>query len=170
MVETVIPLGGTSFLIRFCSTKAMHMLLSNKPEVVEHLFCEFREWKSDDAACNHLCWVLIKGTPPYAWSEDFFKLISMKMGVMVDWSSESRSKVRFDVAEVLILTSSMRFIDYVFSLSISGKNYEIGVVESQYNSLDWEWSHDRLPFTAKGGVVVQEPSCPHEVEPSVSRA
>ncbi|KAJ4848753.1 hypothetical protein Tsubulata_020472 [Turnera subulata] len=147
----VMMAGGTSFLIKFLDYDDMLHAVDNKPESIESFFVEFRPWRAGDVAFNRLCWVLIKGTPPHAWSAEFFKVLSMKVGLMVDWSQESMSRDRLDVAEVLILTSSSKFINCVFLFSIADKNYEIGVVESQYDPLDWSWSSHQPQATGDDG-------------------
>ncbi|KAJ4827440.1 hypothetical protein Tsubulata_011093 [Turnera subulata] len=77
---------------------------------------------------------------PHVWTREFFQLLTSMFGTMVDWSSESRERRRFDVTEVLILTSSMKFIDSVINIDIEEHPYEIGIAESQYDPCDWDWS------------------------------
>ncbi|KAJ4838908.1 hypothetical protein Tsubulata_006781 [Turnera subulata] len=137
-VTDIIPLGGVSFLFRFQSVAERNALIGCKPDWFTPLFEVFRPWENGDSASNRLCWVLIKGTPPCAWSADFFRFITSSLGSMVDWSFESSSKNRMDVAEVLILTKSTTFINKVLSVQIGNKQFDIGVAESQHDPLDWD--------------------------------
>ncbi|KAJ4827688.1 hypothetical protein Tsubulata_026490 [Turnera subulata] len=137
-VDKVIPIGGVSFLFRFRSSEDLHATVEHKPNFISQIFTEFRPWAAGDAAFNHLCWVLIKGTPPCAWSKDFFKVISNTFGTMVDWSPESMSKDRLDVAEILVLTTSTSFINRVLSVSVGDQVFDNGIVETQHDPLHWE--------------------------------
>ncbi|KAJ4824095.1 hypothetical protein Tsubulata_044247 [Turnera subulata] len=110
MVLKVIPLGGVSFLFRFQSAVDMNELIGNKPVWFDQLLETSRPARDGDAAFNRLCWILVKGTPPGSWSENFFRILVSSFGYMVDWSSESRSLERMDVVEILILTSSNSFM------------------------------------------------------------
>ncbi|KAJ4844423.1 hypothetical protein Tsubulata_047869 [Turnera subulata] len=98
------------------------------------LFDEFRGWWDVDAAFNRLCWVLIRGVPPHLWSRDFFEVLASNFGSMVDWSNNSRNRSRFDLAEVLILTSSNAFIDKVLSVKAGDTQFQIGVAESHFKA------------------------------------
>ncbi|KAJ4846339.1 hypothetical protein Tsubulata_005935 [Turnera subulata] len=139
-VINVILIGGVSFLFRFKSVADLNETYGNQPTWFNQLFTSFRQWREGDAATNRLCWVLVKGTPPSAWSEDFFRLLVSGFRSMVDWSSESRSLVRMDVAEVLILTSANSSINKDLAVKIGDKSSIISIAESQYNPLDWVWS------------------------------
>ncbi|KAJ4829457.1 hypothetical protein Tsubulata_015709 [Turnera subulata] len=139
-IDKVIPLGGVSFLLKFLSTSAMMEMVANVPTVLSRIFDEFRPWREGDSASNRLCWVLVKGIPPNAWNMNFFRLISSCVRKMVDWSMETGSKERMDVAEVLVLTSNNTFINKVLSVKIGGNRYEIGLFETHNDSLDWTWS------------------------------
>ncbi|KAJ4843206.1 hypothetical protein Tsubulata_011404 [Turnera subulata] len=115
-----------------------------------YLFNVLRPWKDGDVASNRLCWVLVKGTPLCAWNEDFFKAVITKFCSMVDWSPETRNRDRFDLAEILILTEIFGFINGVLSVNIGGKEFVIGIAESQYDPLDW---HRSSPSTSNNGTV-----------------
>ncbi|KAJ4847778.1 hypothetical protein Tsubulata_003316 [Turnera subulata] len=147
-VETIVkvlPIGGVSFLIRFNSSEDLHNATSNMPSSFKELFNVFRPWTEGDAAFNRLCWVHIKGSPPYVWSRDFFQAVTSRIGSMVDWSRETMSMDRMDVAEILVLTNSSCFINCALTVSVGDKSFDIGVVESQSDPLGWDWSSLQFP-------------------------
>ncbi|KAJ4837013.1 hypothetical protein Tsubulata_016681 [Turnera subulata] len=92
-------------------------------------------WKTGDTATDRLCWLLVRGTPPSAWSVEFFRVLASKHGSFLDWSSYS-------------MTSTNQFNNSVFSVSVDGMKCDIGVMESQYDPLDWEWSSPQPPSAA----------------------
>ncbi|KAJ4849641.1 hypothetical protein Tsubulata_017751 [Turnera subulata] len=136
----IIPLGGVSFLFRFQRIDDMMDFLNNKPELIDYLFNVFRVWQEGDFAKDRLCWTLFKGIPPQVWSWEFFQFVSTRIGTMIDWSMDTKSGDRLDVAEILILTPNKKFIDTVISVKVGDKDCVIGIAESQYDPLDWEWS------------------------------
>ncbi|KAJ4844824.1 hypothetical protein Tsubulata_037122 [Turnera subulata] len=174
-VTDVIPLGGDSFIFKFLSLVDMNNTIQNKPVWFSQLFEEFRPWQDGDAAVNRLCWVLIRGVPPHLWSKNFFEVLVSKFGAMVDWSNDSRNLSRFDVTEILVLTSSNTFINKTLSAKVGSKQFVIGVAESQFNPLDWTWSKSTGVLTphaegvsppADGSGQPQIPSNPTPVQPS----
>ncbi|KAJ4836648.1 hypothetical protein Tsubulata_033761 [Turnera subulata] len=179
-VVSIIPLGGVSFLFRFQSTSSMNKLVTSKPIWFNQLFELFRPWKDGDAAFNRLCWVLVKGTPPVAWTEEFFSVLVSGFGSMVDWSPETRSMARFDGAKILVLTKSNAFINKELSVKFGDKSFKVGIIESQHDPLDWTWSKPSLTVCASpsgndvvAGVVSQQspsnqPRSPRADAPSQS--
>ncbi|KAJ4833849.1 hypothetical protein Tsubulata_015582 [Turnera subulata] len=157
----VVPLGGTSFLVKYDSIEERDMLVHEKPEWVDLLFSIFRPWKFGDVSCDRLCWVLIKGTPPHAWSKDFFQLISTSVGSMVDWSLESKSGERLDVAEVLILTTSIKFINCSFQVTIGDDQFGISIVETQYDPQEWSIPSSELSVPSDASMTLSVPGYLH---------
>ncbi|KAJ4823311.1 hypothetical protein Tsubulata_026617 [Turnera subulata] len=145
---SVIPMGGVSSLLRFQTTKEMNEVLRNTPKALSQICSEFRQWKTDDCTFNRLCWVLIRSTPPCVWNDEFFGAVVACVGVMVDCSQDTRSQTRLDVAEVLILTTDFGFVNRSLSVNIGGKQYNIGIMETQYDPLDWAWLPSFLSTTA----------------------
>ncbi|KAJ4844586.1 hypothetical protein Tsubulata_032986 [Turnera subulata] len=139
-IEKIIPVGGVSFLFMFKSVTDMHSMVNKNLAVVSQFFKSFNPWKDGDTAVNRLCWVLVRGVPPCAWSEAFFRLIMSSIGEMVDWSPQTRNKERLDVAEILILTNESASINKVLSVNFGNFRYEVGIFESHYDPLDWDWS------------------------------
>ncbi|KAJ4831207.1 hypothetical protein Tsubulata_030592 [Turnera subulata] len=139
-VTSIIPLGGVSFLFKFCSHENRNSMVANQPDWFGQLFSVFRNWEEGDAACNRLCWVLVKGVPPCAWSKNFFQLAVSSVGEMIDWSPETKNRNRMDVAEILILTNNMAFLHKVVAVKFGECSFNVGITESQYDPLDWMWS------------------------------
>ncbi|KAJ4834995.1 hypothetical protein Tsubulata_027419 [Turnera subulata] len=140
LVSKITPLGGVSFLFTFESVADMTSMTNNQTGWISQIFSSFRAWKEGDSAINRLCWILVRGVPANAWSSDFFRLIMSSVGSMVDWSSQAASKSKMDVAEILILTDNNAFINKLLSVKIGHRFYKIGLFESQYDPLDWDWS------------------------------
>ncbi|KAJ4848855.1 hypothetical protein Tsubulata_013656 [Turnera subulata] len=141
---SIIPMGGVSYLIRFQTDDELHSVLRNKPPALTQIFSDIRKWKAGDRAFNRLCWVHLRGVPPCVWNEDFFGAAAARVGVMVDCSQDTRSQSRLDVAKVLILTNDFGFINRNFSVNIGSEQNIIGVMETQFDPLDWEWSSSSL--------------------------
>ncbi|KAJ4824932.1 hypothetical protein Tsubulata_024289 [Turnera subulata] len=160
----ITPLGGVSFIFRFQKIEDMRLFLENEPDVIDYLFRVFRVWQDGDCAYDRLCWTLFKGIPPHVWTWEFFQFVSKRVGVMIDWSLETKSMERLDVAEILILMPSKKFIDTVVNVTIGGIDCEIGIAESQYDPLDWDWSS----FQPVNGdrVVDSTPAASDQVTPS----
>ncbi|KAJ4836516.1 hypothetical protein Tsubulata_041265 [Turnera subulata] len=137
-VTEIIPLGGVSFLFKFGSKAERNAMISDQPEWFMELFDVFKEWEDGDAAHDRLCWVLVKGVPPGAWFADFFHLVMTKVGDYVDWSHDTMSRKRFDVAKILIRTTSMSFVNRSFSVQFGDQYFSVGIVESHLDPLDWE--------------------------------
>ncbi|KAJ4836619.1 hypothetical protein Tsubulata_031853 [Turnera subulata] len=166
----IIPIGGVSFLFRFKSNEDLQKLLQNKPDLVYTLFADFRAWKDEDTAFNQLCWVLVRGTPPGVWSEEFFKVLLEKVGGFIDWSQDTRSRARMDVTEILVLTTNMNCLNCALSVGIGGKQFDIGIIESQSDSLVWERSPSSSPAVClHGGASMAGANAPASVPfPDVS--
>ncbi|KAJ4843398.1 hypothetical protein Tsubulata_013304 [Turnera subulata] len=141
---SIIPMGGVSYLIRFQTDDELHSVLRNKPPALTQIFSDIRKWKAGDRAFNRLCWVHLRGVPPCVWNEDFFGAVVVGVGAMVDCSQDTRSQSRLDVAKVLILTNDFGFINRNFSVNIGSEQIIIGVMETQFDPLDWEWSSSSL--------------------------
>ncbi|KAJ4829545.1 hypothetical protein Tsubulata_048711 [Turnera subulata] len=165
-ITDVIPLGGTSFLFKFQSVGDMQNLVQNKPDWFSHLFDVFRAWQEGDAAFNRLCWVLIMGVPPHMWSKNFFQVLVKNLRTFVDWSNESSNKNRFDVAEVLVLTTSNVVINKVLSAKAGDNQYEIGIAESQFDPIDWERSKSGGALSTPGVVSLPITSSTQQLPPS----
>ncbi|KAJ4832871.1 hypothetical protein Tsubulata_043542 [Turnera subulata] len=143
----IILMGGVSFLFHFQSTEDMNVFIDGKPPYIQQCFSSFKPWKEGAKATDRLSWILIKGVPPHAWTRDFFQLVSAKIGEMVDWSRAAMDKERFDVAEILVRTTSMKPINSVVNIHIGGALYEVGFAESQIDPLDWDWTVTNLEVT-----------------------
>ncbi|KAJ4846685.1 hypothetical protein Tsubulata_027170 [Turnera subulata] len=66
---------------------------------------------------------------------------------------ETRSRDRFDVAEILVLTNSMKLINGNISVKVGGKLFEIGIAESQFDPLDWNYqSASKGDYLRDGGA------------------
>ncbi|KAJ4841102.1 hypothetical protein Tsubulata_035676 [Turnera subulata] len=165
---SIVPIGGVSFLIKFPSTEALRSVLAEKPIIVDQIFREFRAWHESDTASDRLCWVLIRGTPPSLWNLKFFRAISAHFGSLVDCSSETTRQSRLDVAKVLILTSNFAFINRHLSIQVAGKEVKVGIIETQYDPLDWEWSSSSLPIDRTPTASPSDHRAAHRHDPSSS--
>ncbi|KAJ4837027.1 hypothetical protein Tsubulata_027738 [Turnera subulata] len=166
-VSKVIPLGGVAFLIVFETAECMQKLANDKDAEALQVFHILRPWKEGDVAHNRLCWILIKGVPPNAWSKEFFQFIVSSFGSMVDWSPKTRSQTRMDVAEILILTDKVSFINKVLRVKYGNISYKIGMSESQYEPFDWVWSESGGGSpAAKAGMVGK--AIHHDVHRNIS--
>ncbi|KAJ4841792.1 hypothetical protein Tsubulata_040260 [Turnera subulata] len=125
---SIIPIGGVSFMIKFKSMEEMRTVVDSLPGDVAQLFSVFRAWENGDAAFNRLCWILIRGIPPHAWCDDLFKVLTNKVGAMVDCSTETRNRERLDVAEILVLTENMASINCVLPVNVGGKVFKISIM------------------------------------------
>ncbi|KAJ4835019.1 hypothetical protein Tsubulata_013276 [Turnera subulata] len=84
LVIDIMPLEGVSFLFKFSSPTERNAMISEKLIWFHHLFEVFKEWEDGDSGRDRLCLVLVKGVPPCAWSENFFRLIMSKVDSKVD--------------------------------------------------------------------------------------
>ncbi|KAJ4847756.1 hypothetical protein Tsubulata_041794 [Turnera subulata] len=139
-VSKIIPIGEVSFLFMFQTSDDMTCMIMNQPEWVHLLFSSFREWKEGDAAVDRLCWVLVRGVPPKFWTEDFFRVTTSCVGKMVDWSTQTKSRSRMDVAEIFILTKNMEFINKILFVKIGNYSYKVGIFQTQFDPLHWDQS------------------------------
>jgi hypothetical protein len=69
------------------------------------------------------------GIPPHAWGENTFRKLTNSCGVFLELDTESRNKVRFDVARVKIEALMCGRIDFAVSLVIQGAKFVVRVVE-----------------------------------------
>ncbi|KAJ4847575.1 hypothetical protein Tsubulata_016196 [Turnera subulata] len=154
-VSNVIPLGGVAFLNVFESKVHRQNMINDPNEELLQAFETFRSWKEGDGAHNRLCWIVVIGVPPNAWTEEFFQVIMSSVGVMVEWSPLTCSRTRMDVAEILILIESISFINKVLQVKFRSHCYEVGILECQYDPFDWV--RHRSPINGIAQVGINKP-------------
>lgn len=71
----------------------------------------------------------IFGIPLHVWEEGFFKLLGDKFGMFLDFHELTVSRNRLDVAQILVSTARMGFIDEHLRISVMGEVYTLWVVE-----------------------------------------
>ncbi|KAJ4838903.1 hypothetical protein Tsubulata_006768 [Turnera subulata] len=162
-------MGGVSFSLCFPSPKALlDFNPQNHPQLTD-FFDLFRPWQAGDITHNRLCWVSIKGVPVHAWSKEFFNLLAIKFGKLIDLSPQTRALERLDVAEVLILTSNRKLISAESSVKIGDHSFGITMCENLLNPLEWNWiqpppaepaNHTRLTNPTRTNHLTSQPQIP----------
>ncbi|KAJ4827208.1 hypothetical protein Tsubulata_016801 [Turnera subulata] len=72
-------------------------------------------------ATSRICWVKIRGVPPQAWSNDFFRLVAVFIGRLVEVAPVTEQRRRLDFANLLIQTTLPPLIDKTLDVTVEGK-------------------------------------------------
>lgn len=88
-----------------------------------------RPWKPEDVSLRRPVWTIWYGVPLHAWSERFFKQLSLHFGSFMEWDLRSKEKIRLDFARVRIWALTSKQINDSFIVNIEGKEFKIRVLE-----------------------------------------
>ncbi|KAK8547890.1 hypothetical protein V6N13_123315 [Hibiscus sabdariffa] len=83
-------------------------------------------------------WVSLFGVPLELWNEDFFSAISNKWGVFVRLDNETTSRVRFDVARVLVGVSRLGDIPSSVLVDVRGSRSVVRITTEAFED-DRSW-------------------------------
>ncbi|KAJ4830417.1 hypothetical protein Tsubulata_018094 [Turnera subulata] len=119
-VVSIILLGGVSFLFKFKTIKDRDDMVEDKPLWFNQCFEVFKPWENSDGAYDRLCWVLVKGVPPCAWSKNFFQLVVSRVVTSVNFGSK-----KFLVG---ITESQYNPLDWSWSTAHNGSEKDDGSV------------------------------------------
>ncbi|KAJ4844149.1 hypothetical protein Tsubulata_020601 [Turnera subulata] len=127
----ISQVGGDSVMACFTTTEAMNAFCQSNFDWIQGLFYDFHPWQVGNAASSRSCWVRIIGVPPQAWSQDFFRLITIYVGRMISLAPETENRTRLDAALVYIQTTTRTRVEKEITASIGGIMYSIYVSESE---------------------------------------
>lgn len=102
-------------------------------DLVETWFYDIRPWAPGEVARERETWIRCQGIPLQGWSEQLFKLLVTSLGkfISVDWCT--MQKKRFDIARVLIRTSSWEAINRIVKVRINGIIFSIRLLEEPFS-------------------------------------
>jgi NACalpha-BTF3-like transcription factor len=98
-------------------------------------------------------WVRIYGFPLHVWGEKAFRLFTKQWGVYVGLDEETRSRSRFDVARVKILSSTTVTIDTVRNITVQDTSFVVRVIEEGGGPLEfvhYTKEEDQIGWSAAG--------------------
>ncbi|GMI98326.1 hypothetical protein HRI_003501900 [Hibiscus trionum] len=117
-------IDNETIVIRFISREEMENSINNKKEALYYWF-------------KHLGPLLIDGVPHFytkvdlegilllCWHENFFRNLGERWGIFVEVESETKQKIRLDVASIMIRTPNSTTIPKEFDLVSRGYSYNI---------------------------------------------
>lgn len=89
-------------------------------------------WTPGEVAKERYAWVRCLGVPLHAWNGYLFQKLVTCFGRFVTMDSSTMFKKRFDVARVMIQTSSSEVVNRILKVKINGDFYAIRVVEEPF--------------------------------------
>lgn len=122
-------MGGNMVLLTAEVDEEIPALLKESESQLTNWFVDIREWNIDLVAKDRLAWVLISGIPPHAWTEDFFKSLIGKFGMLIRLDEPTRKRQRLDVGMVLIAAMSKDSITLVFRVKVNNGLFNIRLLE-----------------------------------------
>lgn len=139
-IQAAVFMEGWSGIKVFAMGEGVVLLHSDREGEIERARAEKKEWWANNFLyvqkwLPHLIgkkrrtWVKLYGVPLHVWDESFFKIFAGKIGVFIDFDSDTADKKRFDVARLLISTYRWGFIDDWVKVEVMGARYDIKVVE-----------------------------------------
>ncbi|KAJ4850831.1 hypothetical protein Tsubulata_047455 [Turnera subulata] len=104
-------------------------------------------------ATSRICWVKIRGVPPQAWSNDFFQLVAVFIGRLVEVAPVTEQRRRLDFANLLIQTTLPPLIDKTLDVTVERKGTTVqGDVGGGTAVLSSKGLHQKA-ISAKSGAV-----------------
>ncbi|CAL0314035.1 unnamed protein product [Lupinus luteus] len=148
----VIPLGVNLILFEEDNQEEFVEMMNLAKERWGGVFVSLRRWSPEDVSIERLAWFKLYGIPAHAWNVLFFSLVAESCGKFVKIHEETKNKKRLDIGRILITTDVRFMIDNVVVVKIDGRNYEIRMVEEDFNEL-----HNHVPaWSPEGGFSNSE--------------
>lgn len=129
---TISPMGGDMVLIKPSEGEVFEEFIKEYEDLVETWFYDVRKWSPGEVSRQRETWVRCQGVPLQGWSEQFFELLVGSLGtyISVDWST--MQKKQYDIARVLIRTSSWEAINRLVKVRINGVVFTIRLLEKPF--------------------------------------
>lgn len=101
-------------------------------------FMWVRAWKPEDVCQRRAVWTNWYGVPMHAWSERFFKQISLRFGAFIEWDYNTKNKISLDRARIKIWGYLSKNINETVMVSINRNVFPVRIIEEA----PWEESLD----------------------------
>lgn len=129
---TVTPMGGDLVLIKPTEGEEFEDFVKNYEDLLETWFYDIRGWSPELVAKEREVWVMCQGVPIQTWSCEFFEMVVSSLGRYISMDFSTINGKRFDVAKVLIKTTSWEPIIRMFKVRVNGLFFNIRVIEEPF--------------------------------------
>lgn len=129
---TIVPMGGEMVLIKPTEGEDFVEFVKDYESLVETWFYDLRQWSPDVVVKEREAWIRCQGVPLHAWSSHFFEKLVSSLGKFVSMDSNTMLGKRFDVARVLIRTTSREAVNRLIKVRINGVFYNIRLLEEPF--------------------------------------
>lgn len=96
--------------------KVFEDFVKDYEDLVESWFYDVRGWSPGAVAKERDTWVRCQGVPIHAWNHQFFEKIVSCLGHFVSLDSSTMNGKRYDVAIILLKTTSWETINRVIKV------------------------------------------------------
>ncbi|KAJ4822232.1 hypothetical protein Tsubulata_033052 [Turnera subulata] len=127
---TVSQTGGDSILVCFDTSASMSQFCLKEHDWVQGCFLSLEPWKQRMAPSSRSCWIVVRGVPLQAWSQEFFSLVAMFVATFICLAEETENRSRLDYAKLQVVTSFKSPINQSLTVSIAGQSYNVSILES----------------------------------------
>lgn len=128
----VTPMGGDLVLIKPTEGEVFEDFVKDYEDLIETWFYDVRGWSPEMVAKEREAWIRCQGVPLHAWNSQFFEQIVGCLGSFISMDSGSMNGSSFDMARVMIRTSSWEVINRVIKVRINGLFYNIRLIEEPF--------------------------------------
>ncbi|GAU23742.1 hypothetical protein TSUD_128460 [Trifolium subterraneum] len=128
---------GEGWVLVFSESDGDVGLAMNNKSWWEGLLEDFRPWSPLMVTSKREVWVRIYGVPLQLWNEQVFRTILKPGGEVVGLDEETRSRSRFDIARVKLLTPTVENIDFSQELISQGHKFVVRVMEERGGPLEF---------------------------------
>lgn len=146
----VTLMSGDLVLIKVANGEDFSELVKEVEDLFENWFKDLRPWTPTEVEKEHYAWIRCQGVPLQVWNGEFFEKLVSSLGRYVSMDSTTMSKKRFDVARVMIQTSSLETITRIIKVKINGVFFSIRLVEEPFpDSIVSPCSHEVYHWKAE---------------------
>lgn len=107
----VTPMGGSLVMLYPDDEGEILDMISKGSPWMNELFVSVRPWSPKEVSVDRTVWLRCIGVPIHTWNAGFFSFLTGGMGKFISLDDSTSTKVRFDVARVLVQTIIPKSID-----------------------------------------------------------
>lgn len=145
-VQNSLMLGGLKNISVTSMGDNMVMLESNEPLLIieaerrkdqwwRGLFKSVKRWLPNMVVRQRRIWLRFHGLPMHVWDEQSFKKLGTMFGEFLDFDEDTINSSIFDMARLLVGTTSMALVNEQISVEVMGAVFNVWVMEEMATTL-----------------------------------
>lgn len=122
--------------------------VENYQDLLDTWFYDIRGWTPGLVATEREVWVRCQGVPLQAWCSEFFEMVVVGFGRFVSLDYRTMNGKRFDIARILLRTTSWETINQIVKVPVNDLFFNIRVIEEPFQEF---CSISKNPVREDGG-------------------